>query len=172
LDSAEALGAKRVRLWAGEKDFEDADTAYLDAVTTRAREIGNLAESRGLSIDLEFHRGTLNNAAAMSKKLLGAIRHANVHTLWQPPVELSFKERRTSLRELLPHVSNIHCFHWGPGGFEDRLPLASGGSEWSAYISELMGTGQSRWISLEYVVDDSFESLKEDACTLAELLGR
>jgi sugar phosphate isomerase/epimerase len=170
LDTAESLGARRVRLWAGEQDYEDADEATCRAVATRAHEIGVIADQRGLGIDLEFHGGTLNNSAGHSLELLGAINHANVKTLWQPSVGLSGEKRLQSLQDMLPQVSNIHCFHWGPGGFQERLALAEGISEWSAYLSVLKHAGLPRWVSLEYVRDDAFESLAEDARTLAGLI--
>lgn len=84
LDSAEALGAPRVRLWAGEMDFEKATEDYIKAVADRAHEVAQLAQQRGLSIDLEFHGGTLNNSAEHSLELLDRIDHPNVHTPWLP----------------------------------------------------------------------------------------
>jgi sugar phosphate isomerase/epimerase len=172
LDTAEALGSRRIRLWAGEQDFEDASESFCEAVAEKAREIGEQAQVRGLAIDLEFHRGTLNNSADHSLKLFGMIGHKNIHTLWQPDMSLPFKERLGGLHRLLPHVSNLHCFHWGPGGFQDRRPLAEGTSEWEAYLAELGRVDQQRWISLEFVKDDSMEALIRDSRTLSVITSK
>lgn len=171
LDSAQALGAPRVRLWAGEMDFEDASDDYIKAVADRAREVAQLAEQRNLAIDLEFHGGTFNNSAEHSLELLHMIDHRNVRTLWQPAVPLSVEERIAGLKKLLPRVSNIHCFHWGPGGWKDRFALEDGADAWRAYLDVFRKTDTSRWISLEYVKDDSLEGLAKDARTLAELVA-
>jgi sugar phosphate isomerase/epimerase len=172
LDTANALGSERIRLWAGEMDFEDASQSYRQAVADRAREIGEMAERRGLAIDLEFHGKTLNNSPANSLKLLAEIDHANVHTLWQPALGISFAERLEGLQMLLPRVSNVHCFHWGPGGIHDRRPLAEGEDDWRAYLEVLAPSGNPRWVSLEYVKDDSLESLTRDSQSLAQLTGQ
>lgn len=170
LDSAQALGAPRVRLWAGEMDFEDASPGYRKAVAARAHEVAQLAHQRGLAIDLEFHGGTLNNSAEHSLELLGMIHHPNAHTLWQPAVPLSVEERIAGLKKLLPRVSNVHCFHWGPGGWKERYPLAEGAKAWRAYLDVVEESATSRWVSLEYVKDDSLEHLARDSCALAEIL--
>lgn len=170
LDSAQALGAPRVRLWAGEMDYEKATPEYRRAVAKRAHEVAQLAQDRGLAIDLEFHGGTLNNSAEHSLELLDMISHPNVHTLWQPAVPLSVEQRIEGLKKLLPRVSNIHCFHWGPGGWKERYALEEGKDAWRAYLDVFRKTDTPRWISLEYVKDDSLESLSRDSKTLAELV--
>ncbi|MEX0325232.1 MAG: sugar phosphate isomerase/epimerase family protein [Puniceicoccaceae bacterium] len=171
LDTAEALGSRRIRVWAGEMDFEEANASYQQAIAERAREVAELASKRGLVIDLEFHGGTLNNSALNSLKLLAQIDHTNVRTLWQPVMDLPLKDRLDGLKLLLPHISNLHCFHWGPGGFHDRRQLAEGMADWRAYLEGLQESGQPRWISLEFVRGDSLDSLEKDSRTLAELTG-
>jgi sugar phosphate isomerase/epimerase len=172
LDSAEALGAPRVRLWAGEKDFEQASDDYRKALADRAHEVSELAQRRGLAIDLEFHGGTLNNSAENSLELLQMINHPNSHTLWQPAVPLSVDERIAGLEKLLPHVSNVHCFHWGPGGWNERYLLEEGADAWQAYLKALHTQQKPRWFSLEFVQDDSLESLQRDAGCLSRMLTR
>jgi sugar phosphate isomerase/epimerase len=170
LDTAEALGAKRVRLWAGEMDYQDADRAHIEAVANKARNIAEMASKRGLAIDLEFHRRTLNNSPGNSLELLKEINHTNVHTLWQPALGISSTERLEGLKLLLPQVSNIHCFHWGAEGIQDRRALAEGEAEWRAYLDVLKAPDKPRWISLEFVKDDSIESLVRDSQCLDTLL--
>ena len=171
LDSAEALGAPRIRIWAGEMDYEEASMDYVKAVADRAHEVAELAQSRDLAIDLEFHGGTLNNSARNSLQLLELINHPNVSTLWQPAVPLSVKERAEGAKLLLPCISNIHCFHWGPRGWNDRFPLADGEDAWKAYLSVLQQSDKDRWVALEFVKDDSLEQLEKDAVTLQNWLG-
>jgi sugar phosphate isomerase/epimerase len=170
LDTAQAMGAQRIRVWMGETDYEAADPATISAVTARAHTFADAALARGIAIDMEFHRGTFNNDATHALRLLEAINHPNIHSLWQPDFSIPHQQRLADLRRMAHRISNLHCYHWGPGGFHDRLPLSEGLPLWQEYLAALPATSAPRWVSLEYVKDDAFEALQHDSHSLSRLL--
>ena len=170
MDTAEALGCNTIRLWAGQKDFDEATADHMEAFYDKACEIGSAASRRGLRIDFEYHGGTFNNSPENSQNLLRNIGTANVQTLWQCRIGITFEERLAELVQLLPSITNVHCFHWGPEGFNDRRPLVEGKRDWLAYLKVLAQSKRDHWVSLEYVKDDAEESLEADSRVLASLV--
>ncbi|MGE9291558.1 MAG: sugar phosphate isomerase/epimerase family protein, partial [Puniceicoccales bacterium] len=70
----------------------------------------------------------------------------------------------------LPHLANVHCFHWGSKGWQERFPLSEGIMQWTEYLKRIRKAGGERYITLEFVKDDSPDQLREDAKTLNHLL--
>ncbi|MGB4137235.1 MAG: TIM barrel protein, partial [Microbacterium sp.] len=85
LDSAEALGADRVRIWAGTTGSVDADDAGWSRVAERLTDAAAEASARGIALALEFHRGTLADTVPATRRLLEAV--PALSTYWQPTVD-------------------------------------------------------------------------------------
>ncbi|WFB36377.1 TIM barrel protein [Kiritimatiellota bacterium B12222] len=171
LDSAEALGAPTVRVWAGKKASEDADEAYRKAVVEDARVICALAAKRNLRIALEYHGNTLTDSIASAGELMTALDLENLDSLWQPPNGQPEDICEQSLTQLLPRISNVHVFHWGAGGFRERYPLAEGQERWARYFELLQAETKSRWALMEFVKDDTLAQYHADARSLHHILS-
>lgn len=165
LDSARALGAPTIRVWAGKRGSADADPAYRAAVENDLRRCCALAAEHGLRVALEFHGNTLTDTAASAKALLDALPMENLDTLWQPPNGQSLETCLDSLRVVKPRVSNAHVFNWGTG-WSDKRALAEGAERWSAYLRELSDPPQPRWLLMEFVKDGTPAQYLEDAGVL------
>ena len=163
LETALALGAPVVRVWAGTVGSGDAGEAVRRAVTDDLRRAAALAAEARVQIALEFHGGTLSDTPDAALRLLGDIGHPHLKTLWQPAVGASPAERLAGLRRLLPHLAHIHAFQWAADGA--RLPLADGEAEWHEYLS-LAARDNNHPVLLEYVPGDSPEAFRRDAGTL------
>ena len=91
----------------------------------------------------------------------------------QPEPKPGILARRTEiiagLRAILPHLQNMHVFHWWPDD-KHRLPLSEGLDRWGQYLKLAAESGQSRYVSLEFVRDDDLQQFREDAKTLLLLL--
>ena len=171
LDSAEALGAPSIRIWAGEIGAAEASDSWWGTVVEKTKEFAHHASRRGMRIDFEFHSNTLTDTNESTKKLLEDISHPGVQTLWQPSLGVSKKTQLEGLKMLQNVISNIHCFYWGPGGWLDKRLLVEGHSVWSDYLAILRQTGRERWISLEFVKDNAIENFMHDAQTLKRWLA-
>lgn len=170
LDTAEALGAKVVRVWAGRRGSAETSPEARGAIVAAARALGERAAARGLVIAFEYHRNTLTDTAASARTLLDEIAHPAVRSLWQPPVGWSTDATESSLRSILPYLSHIHCFTWGPGGSADRRPLAEGTDAWLRYLRTAVAPGPSGRrelpVLLEFVPGDDLSVLRREAQTL------
>ena len=179
LESAMALGAPTVRVWAGNRGSADADASYRAAVIDDARRIAVLAHAAGITVSFEYHRNTLTDTNASAHRLLEEVGHPNVRTYWQPPVAMSPAECLEGLDAVSGYLSNAHVFQWiatSPTATADRRPLAEGGEVWRQYLERIAATDRDHFALIEFVRDDAPEQFLADARALsvwlAELNGR
>ena len=171
LETARALGAPLIRVWAGDRGSADADDAYRQAVADEAGRIAAEAAQHGITVGFEFHRDTLTDRTASAAALLAATAPAGLRSYWQPPVGWSPAERLAALRVVLPHLANLHVYHWRADA--ERRPLSEGAEEWRAYLAAVAADGHtSCWALLEFVRDDDPGQLAADAAVLRRLLTR
>lgn len=170
LESAVALGAPTIRVWAGNRDSDDADSTWRSLVADDALRCADLSGAEGISIAYEFHGGTLTNTVDSACALLDATVHPFVHILWQPTVGLSTEECLAGLRRILPRLLNVHAFHWWPDS-ATRHPLSDGADRWTVYLDEIRAAGLTPSVLLEFVRDGATSALAQDAATLRSLLN-
>ena len=168
LETAVHLNAPAIRVWAGTLGSKDADQDYRDQVAADARRIAMLAEKKNVTIHFEYHGDTLTDTKESAALLMKEVDHPNVNIYWQPAVGLSVDERIESINDVLPWLSHVHVFHWD---IIDRLRLVEGKEEWSTYLNLLKTEEQTRYLLLEFVIDDSKQQFFEDAKTLKELVS-
>jgi 3-dehydroshikimate dehydratase len=179
LDTAEALGTKSIRVWAGNLGSGAAPSNLKYAVANDLKRICQLAAERSCSISLEFHGGTLTDTAPAATALIDAVAAPNLTSYWQPPVGLPAEQCLDGLRMVLPHLQNLHVFHWWPDQHY-RLPLADGADAWRQYLHLATRPGkprpqelrpqEPRHASLEFVRADNPEQFRQDAKILLNLL--
>jgi 3-dehydroshikimate dehydratase len=175
LDTAVALGAPLIRVWAGKQGSDTADDAYRARVVEDSRQIADLAAGAGLDVAYEFHGGTLTDAGASARQLLEAVAHPHMGTYWQPPVWATVEQALGTLNAVLPWLCNVHVFSWRhsePGQGTIRLPLAEGEAAWMRYLPIVASTGRECYAEIEFVQDDAPASLRNDAATLGRWLSR
>jgi hypothetical protein len=169
LESAQALQAPLIRVWAGTQGSQDTDEKTRQTIVERTRVIADDAERCGIQIGFEFHRNTLTDTNESARQLLNEVNHANVKSLWQPPNGASYDYCLEGLQLVSPELGNIHCFHWGPDGSSDKRTLSEGADRWRGYlrhIARLTEEDEPRHVLIEFVRDGTDESLVDDAATL------
>lgn len=167
--AAERLGTNRVRVWAGAKASVDASPDDRAATVRELRHACDLARSAGVEIALEFHRGTLTDTVPSTTRLLDEVDRDNLSTYWQPPVGIDDHEAAAGLDELLPRVSTLHVFSWGPAG--ERLPLAARAVLWQQVLTTAQNAPACTDALLEFVAGDEPTLLSTEALTLRALLA-
>ncbi len=171
LETAVALGAPTIRIWAGKLGSDQAEAAHRQRVAMETLRVANLAAAVGLTISFEYHSSTLTDTNESAQQLLAAVKHPAVFTFWQPPLDQSDEDCVAGLRAVLPRLSHLHVYHWRPTPVE-RRPLAEGAARWRRFLDIVRSTGRDHFASLEFVRDDSPEVFLEDACVLREWLTR
>ena len=171
LASAQALGAPRIRVWAGNTSSADCPLAQRAAIIADARRCADLAGAVGLTVLSEWHGGTLTDTFESGRNFLRDVAHPHFATVWQPAVGLSVDEALAELAGVLPWVQHLHVFHWEQ---HDRRPLAEGRARWLRYVALAATAPNARGrliAALEFVQRDDPVQLHHDAHTLISLLA-
>lgn len=164
LDTAEALGAPNIRIWAGSVGSAEADDDMRGRIVEEIRRMAELAQQKGIRLSLEFHDGTLADTETSSVSLIRSIASDRVSLYWQPQIGVPQASNLKTLTAFLPWLSNVHVFHYD---MERRQqPLEAGESAWRAYIDALRTSDKPRLLMLEFVKDGESEQFLEDARTL------
>ncbi|WP_426996055.1 sugar phosphate isomerase/epimerase family protein [Pseudarthrobacter sp. N5] len=161
---AARLGARRIRVWAGEAGSAESDDVIRASVVEDAQRIAGLAASHGLDIAFEYHGGTLTDSVESTLKLMEEVDRPNVGTYWQPAVGLSDQEAIASIHRVIRYVRGVHCFSWWPQ--RERLPLAGRRQLRQSIADILREHGRPTDILLEFVADDLPENVLRDAAFL------
>jgi sugar phosphate isomerase/epimerase len=175
LETAAALAAPTVRVWAGDRGSAEMDDGQRAAVVADLRRIADLAGAAGVTVSLEFHRGTLTDTNESAARLLAEAAHPNLRAYWQPPVGAASAYCLAGLRALRPALTNVHAFHGlaaAPAAAVARRPLAEGAAQWLQYLAEVAATGRDHFVLIEFVRDETPEQFLEDAQALQTWLRR
>ena len=176
LASARALGAPRIRIWAGATASADATPAARAAVAAGAGDAVERAAAAGVQVAFEFHRGTLTDGVDSALALLEAVDPAAASpqpltaTYWQPPEGMPDDQALAGLRRLLGRVAAVHVFSWWPRN--ERRRLAERAGLWRAAFELLAREAAPVDALLEFVPDDDPELVAAEARKLSEILER
>ncbi len=170
LESAKALGAPLIRVWAGRKTLEESSAEEIEDLAGRFREAAEMAQEEGMDLAFEYHRGTATQTITGALEFLKAIRACNVSCYWQPNPELTKEDHLAEIDALLPFLSNVHVFSWDKDS--SRFPLRQGEDGWLAYLGRIREGGKNRALILEFVKGDSPEQFRTDAAVLKEWASR
>jgi sugar phosphate isomerase/epimerase len=169
LETAVALQAPCIRIWAGVRPSEKATDATWDEAIAETCRIADLAKPAGMSVAFEFHGNSLNDCAAGARRLLRGVDRDNVQSCWQPDPKDTADNNAETLRLLKRRLCNVHVFYWKLG---KRKPLAEGVDEWRRYLAIVAETQRDHFALLEFVLDDSPVQFKEDAAALTKMVQK
>ncbi len=170
VDTAVALGASVIRIWAGRKGSAEANEAYWDQVVADSLRVAGLAEEAGLSVAYEFHQNTLTDTYKAALTLLKKVDRANVKTYWQPPAGVSVADNLVGLERILPRLANVHVQSARTvGGGTERAALAATSDAWGQYFEKIAAAERDHYAMIEFVRGDTPEQFLEDAALLREL---
>jgi hypothetical protein len=158
LATALALGAPRIRVWAGAHG--SAATPDRDAVVEDLRGVAGLAAGEGVEIAVEYHANTLTDTLESAVDLF--TRVPALAPYWQPPVGSTVAAAAAALPALNPVAA--HVFSWSDTG--ERLPLSARPELWRPVLATLAALPGTRHALLEFVRDDDPAAFVADAATL------
>ncbi|MER7012222.1 TIM barrel protein [Saccharopolyspora sp. NPDC000359] len=169
--TAVALGAPRVRVWAGVVGSAEADVDERARVVADLRRCADACEAAGMRLTVEHHVQSLTDDIDSTLRLREEVGHDALVPHWQPrelPVAAGCVRE---VRALLPDLTSVHAFSWGADGFTERLALADRLDLWDAVLRELAADGERREVLLEFVPGDSVEACRRDAAVLRERIA-
>lgn len=163
LATALALGAPRIRVWAG--SVGSAEQPDRTAVTEDLRQVADEAAAEGVEIAVEYHANTLTDTLASARRLFADVPELRAY--WQPPVGSTEADALAAVPALDPVAA--HVFSWAPDG--SRLPLAARASLWEPVLDLFADLPGTRHALLEFVADDDPDVFAADAATLRDWLS-
>jgi 3-dehydroshikimate dehydratase len=169
LSSAVALGAPRIRIWAGDVGSAEVDGDGRRTVIEAAQQAADQAADEGIDLAFEFHRDTLTDDLDSTLALLAEVGRDNVTTYWQPPNGMADHGAIETLRRLGPAVPAVHVFSWWPD--TERLALAERAALWRQAFDVVGGYERDVDALLEFVPDDEPQNLLRDAAELRRLIA-
>jgi hypothetical protein len=179
-ETALALGAPVIRVWAGRQGSDDPKSAedYWKRVRAEAARLVQSATERQLRIAFEYHGGTLCDTLESAEKLLGEDLDSMPWMYWQPRHGATVAQGLVELRSFARRLAHVHVFHW-IGGWGDKRSLDMGSDRWPLYLRAAAsapaltrpdGSSLQRWAMLEFIPEDSSAGLLRDAMTLRSWL--
>lgn len=169
LETAKALGAPRIRIWAGDTASKETNTVARKNIVNDAKCIAKQAQAYGIVLNFEYHPNTLTDDCISARKLCEEINEPNCRLYWQPNFNLSHEENIKSLVYLADLIDIVHVFYWKPDF--TRLPLREGASVWEEYLSQIRSKKDILYL-LEFVCNDNPCLLDEEATTLKKWMQR
>ena len=169
LETAKALGAPNIRVWAGTREPREAGPEQWAAAVEDARRIADLCAGEGITLSFEYHGGTLTCTQESAVRLWQEIGRPNLRLYWQPLVTNAPELRAGHIRRLgaLGALQYLHVYRW-VGPENERRPLREGMEDWQGWIDAARGAAPAAL--LEFVKDDDPRQFLEDAQVLREMV--
>ena len=168
LKSAVGLSAKEIRVWAGNKGLNQADTEDWKEVIEDSRKVADMAGKEGIRVAFEYHRNTFTESAEAADRLIREIAHKNIYSYWQPPCGIEEDDVISGLKRISPVLTNVHVFNWPQENL--RRPIKEGRERWLRYLEIISQLGGQRYALLEFVMDDDTNQFMDDAAVLNEIV--
>lgn len=171
LDTAKALEAENIRVWAGVKGSLETDSDTRKKIEEESFLIAEKAKVNGITISYECHGGTLTDSLDSYISLLDKVK--NVYAYFQPYASMPMDIVNNYLEKLQPYLLNLHVFNWQKiNGTTYRLPLNEGRAYWREIIKKVNSlSDKTHYALLEFVRDDSDNQFIEDALSLKDFLN-
>jgi sugar phosphate isomerase/epimerase len=171
LQTAQALGASRIRLWAGNNGSAVASADTQRRVVDDLLSACAAAAKDAIVIGLEFHDRTLTDTPDSAMLLCNEVAADNLRCNWQPRVGQPSSVALADAEALRTRLGDVHVFHLAAD--RSRLPLAQGAETWRSYLASIARRdGVRRHASLEFVRNDDPKQVLADARVLHEILAR
>lgn len=167
LETAVALGAPLIRVWAGERESREAHDSHWNRVFDDTRDIAAKAAAANIDIAFQYHPLSLNDSPRGTVRLMERLELPNLYTLWQVDGRLDYETCMRGLKRVRRWVRNLHVFHWHEG---QRRPLEEGAGSWYNILMLMARTPGDHVALLEFVQDDAPQTFLEDAETLRKLV--
>lgn len=163
LETAVALHAPVIRVWAGDRASAEADEAYWKKVVSETRQIAELSAQEGINVSFEYHPNTLTDTPESEQRLMKEINHHNARCYWQPEAGGEVEFWLASLRSIIPWLTNVHV-NCGAAELETMY------GTWTRYFDIIKNLEGNRYCMIEFVKGGTEEQFLKDARVLKKLL--
>ena len=163
IEAAKALGTRVLRIWGGNKNYEDLTDEERSALLAEAKKAAKIAEKAGVTLAFECHNKTFTNRLEGALTLMKEVSSPSLRMYWQPNQHRSEAENLAYAEAISEYTVNLHVFQWKG---KSRFSLHDGVDEWKRYLSCFKG---SEHLLLEFMPDDNPLSLPEEVKALKKI---
>lgn len=157
IETANAIGAKIIRIWQGGKSSADVTESEFLSMVNETKKLADAASQKGLTVAFEFHNGTNNDNGKSSVEFLKAVDKSNVKTYWQP---FSTDADTENLQAVLPYLVCVHIFDWNEKG--KRYSLKHGVAKWREFLKIIKNSNAEPYLIMEFVKHDGKRQFAKD----------
>ncbi len=163
IKAAKMLGTDILRLWCGEKNYEDLSAEERNFIISESKKAAKIAESENVTLCMECHNKTYTNCIEGALELMEKVDSPAFRMYWQPNQYRSEEINLEYARKIAKYTKVIHVFNWEG---KNKYPLAEAVDTWKKYLALFDG---SQKILLEFMPDGKPESLGAEAEALRRI---
>lgn len=154
----EKLKSKRLRLFYGNKNFEESSQEYLQFIDQVFREIFEVGQDKGIQVMPEMHEGTVIGSIEGLQRVLGKWgENPNFGVIYQP-YEFRTKPALKALDVVSGYIQSVHLQNRHNGDF---AALAEGDIDYRQILRKLAVSGYAGPFVLEFtegIISSSIEN--------------
>ena len=163
IKAAKMLGTTILRLWCGEKNYEDLSTEERNYIISESKKAAKIAEDEGVTLCMECHNKTFTNCIDGALELMEAVDSPAFRMYWQPNQFRSEEVNIEYARKIAKYTKVIHVFNWEG---KNKYPLSEAVEIWKKYLACFEG---SQTLLLEFMPDGRTETLSAEAKALRKI---
>ena len=172
LTVAKIIGAPKIRIWVGTKEYKDASEEYYNSIIAELKMMCEMAKKENIHIGCEFHEGTLTGKRESSLKVIKDVGYDNFGMYFQHDFFESDEENYQTLRDFIPTLKNVHVYNVTTE--YKRYSLAEGNSPklWANFAEILKENNISANFLLEFLPNPCLEELTRETEILKNIVNR
>ncbi len=166
INAAKMLGTNILRLWCGNKNYEDYLEEERATLIDLCKKYALIAEKNEVYLCMECHNNTFTNCLEGAKTLMESVNSKNFLMYWQPNQFRSFYENIEYAKEISPYTKVLHVFNWKG---TEKFPLNDAVDTWVQYLKCFP---ENIFCLLEFMPDNNISSLPIEADSLKKIKDR
>ncbi len=169
IKAAKILGTKTLRIWCGTKSYCEYTAEEKTEFLAKCKVLADIAEKEDVLLCMECHNRTFTEDLEGALLLMDTINSPNFRMYWQPNQYKKEEQNIEYAKKIKDYVEVVHVFNWEAEKIDvvNRLPLVEAKERWQGYF-DILGKKPAL---LEFMPDNSIESLANEAAALKEILG-
>lgn len=168
--SAAALGAPVIRVWGGEKNFDELAPDEYARILADVKAICRTARKYGCEIAFEYHNDSLTSTAQSALRVMADANEPNLGMYFQYDPWTSVDENYAALLSLLPYLKTVHIFNVDDKVNRYSLAEAGGIDLWRGFCKILTENNADVYMLFEFLKDASLAGLKTESEIMQKII--
>ena len=166
ISAAKILGTDTIRVFCGNKRCDRYPKKEKAFIISECKRVAEIAQKSNVTVCLERHNNSYTETIEGALELMETINSPNFLMYWQPNQFVPVEENIKYAKMIAQYVKNIHVFNWS---YDDRCSLSEGVDTWVEYLEYFEN---DKILLLEFMPDDSLDSLEKEVVSLCEITKR